>query len=190
MAESDRARWDARYRGREEGPGGPSPFVAALDPVFPRRGRALDVAGGAGRNALWLARRGLDVTLTDISGVALEIAAAHAAAQDLRVTGLRLDLETEPLPTGPWSVIVCVHYLWRPLFRAFPALLAEGGLLVVAHPTRTNLERHARPGPQYLLEEGELPTLVPALTIVAYEEGWRNDVHEARLVARRPAEFL
>jgi hypothetical protein len=52
-------------------------------------------------------------------------------------------------------------------------------------PTRSNLERHTRPDPRHLLEDGELPGLVPGLEIVRYEEGWTEQGrHEARLVAR------
>ncbi|HEX9052362.1 MAG TPA: methyltransferase domain-containing protein, partial [Anaeromyxobacter sp.] len=79
MGEGDRERWNARYAEEAETPA-PSPFLLSLDDVLPRRGRALDVAGGSGRNALWLARRGLDVTLADVSDVAL--ARAARAARD------------------------------------------------------------------------------------------------------------
>jgi SAM-dependent methyltransferase len=185
MAESDGERWDARYREREGGPGEPSPFLVGLDPLLPRRGRALDVAGGAGRHALWLAGRGLDVTLVDVSGVALALARSHADRTGVTVSTVRLDVESAPLPAGPWDVIVSVYFLWRPLFREIPSRLADGGYLVVAHPTRTNLERHTRPGPEHLLEDGELPRLASGLTVLAYDEGWRDGRHEARLVARR-----
>jgi tellurite methyltransferase len=73
MPESDRERWNARYREEAAIPP-PSPFLVGLDALLPRTGRALDVAGGPGRHALWLARRGLDVTLADVSDVALEVA--------------------------------------------------------------------------------------------------------------------
>ncbi|WP_242344290.1 class I SAM-dependent methyltransferase [Anaeromyxobacter terrae] len=186
MAEGDRERWDARYRDEDAVPD-PSPFLDALDALLPRRGRALDVAGGSGRNALWLARRGLDVTLADVSEVALERAAREARARGLAIETLRIDLEASPLPAGPWDLVLCTYFLHRPLLAAVAAELATGGLLVVAHATRTNLERHPRPGPAHLLDDGELPTLVRGLEIVRYEEGWlESGRHEARLVARRP----
>jgi tellurite methyltransferase len=187
MAESDAARWDARYRERGDEPGGASPWLVGLDLLLPRQGRALDVAGGAGRNALWLARRGLTVTLADISAVALDRARAAAAGAGVPLTALRTDLEAGPPPAGPWDLIVCLRFLSRPLFRRFPALLAAGGVLVIAHPTRANLQRHARPGARYLLDDGELPGLVEGLTILSYEECWRDDWHEARLIAGAPA---
>jgi tellurite methyltransferase len=186
MAETASRRWDTRYRGHDAREREPSPFLESLDGLLPCRGRALDVAGGTGRNALWLARRGLDVTLADISDVALTIARERAAAASLPLRTLAVDLEARPLPPGPWDLIVCAYFLWRPLFVSFPQALAPDGWLVVIHPTRSNLQRHDRPGPHHLLDDGELPGLVPGLVIVRQEEGWTADGHhEARLVARR-----
>lgn len=187
MAESDRDRWNARYR--DEAPSDdPAPFVVSLDALLPRQGRALDVAGGGGRHALWLARRGLEVTLADVSDVALDRAARRARAEGLSLATVRVDLEVDPLPAGPWDLVLCTYFLHRPLLAALPGALAPGGLLVVAHATRTNLERHRRPGPDHLLEDGELPALVRGLEVLSSEEGWlESGRHEARVVARRPA---
>ena len=186
MAEGDRARWDARYRdhGPERG-GDPSPFLVALDDLLPRRGRALDLAGGAGRNACWLARRGLDVTIADVSPAGLELARAAAAAAGVTLRLVETDLETDPLPGGSYELIVSIDFLCRPLFAAFPAALVSGGLLVYSQPTRANLERHPRPTARFLLQEGELRSLVGDLEILRYEEGWFGDRHEARVVARK-----
>ena len=100
MPADDRERWNARYRD-EDAIADPSPFLSALDALLPRRGRALDVAGGSGRNALWLARRGLDVTLADVSDVALERAVREARLRGLALETLQVDLEAAPLPRGP-----------------------------------------------------------------------------------------
>lgn len=186
MAESDRDRWNARYREGDAAGDAPSPFLLDLDPLLPRRGRALDAAGGSGRNALWLARRGLDVTLADVSDVALERAAQRALAEGLPLRAVRIDLEAAPLPAGPWDLVVCLYFLHRPIFSAFEAALAPGGLLVVAHATRSNLSRHPRPGPRHVLEDGELPSLMGGLEILRTDEGWlESGRHEARIVARK-----
>jgi SAM-dependent methyltransferase len=154
--------------------------------LLPSHGRALDVAGGAGTNAIWLARLGLDVTLADFSPVALELARHEAARNGVSLRLLETDLECEPFPAGPWDLILCVRFLWRPHFENFPAVLAPGGLLIVAHPTRSNLLRHDRPGRQYLLDDGELPELVRGLEVLRYQEGWTSEgYHEAKLIARR-----
>jgi tellurite methyltransferase len=189
MEPSDRERWDAKYaaRGPELGP--PSAFVVDVLPRLPTRGRCLDVAGGSGRQALALARHGLDVTIADVSPVGLAQAQRHAAAAGLEIRTLAFDIETSGLPPGPWDVIVCVHFLYRPLFSAAATALVPGGFLVFEHPTRTNLERHDKPSAHYVLEDGELPGLVDArLDVLRLEEGWGPEGrHEARLLARRRA---
>ncbi len=184
MADGDRERWNARYAEEDRVPE-PSAFLVSVEALLPRAGRALDHAGGSGRNAVWLARRGLDVTLADVSDVALARAARAASEAGVRLATVRLDLEAEPPPAGPWDLVVCTYFLHRPLLAAVPALLAPGGVLAIAHATRTNLERHPRPGPSHVLEDGELPSLVPEVEVLRSEEGWlESGRHEARLVAR------
>jgi SAM-dependent methyltransferase len=188
VAAGDRERWNERHAERAA-PGEPSPFVLGLDALLPRRGRALDVAGGTGRHALWLARRGLDVTLADVSDEALRIAVGAARKEGLSLATVEVDLEAAALPRGPWDLVLCTFFLHRPLLARLPAELAPGGFVVVAHPTRTNLERHPRPPRAFLLEEGELPALVRGLQVIRWEEGWLEEGrHEARLVARRAPE--
>jgi tellurite methyltransferase len=196
MSHADREKWNARFRegsayAREQ----PSDFLIGLGDRLPPAGRALDVAGGAGRNSVWLARRGLSVTLADISDEALARARAQAdragVALDLRQT----DLEVDPLPPGPFDLILSFNFLRRELFAAFPHHLAPGGLLVYLQPTRSNLQRHPRPPAAFLLEDGELPGLLAGLEVVSYDEGWFDSGegerrHEARLLARRSDENL
>ena len=136
-----------------------------------REGRC-EIAGGGGRNSIWLAQRGLEVTLTDISPVGLAIARSRAEAAKVKLTTVEADLELGPIPPGPWDLIVSVCYLWRPIFERYPAALAPGGMLVVIQPTKRNLERHDKPPADFLLDDGELPTLVRGLEIVRQEEGW------------------
>jgi tellurite methyltransferase len=181
VSSADRERWNAKYREEGSVPE-PSSLLAAVADRLPVSGRALDVAGGAGRNARWLIKRGLQVTIADVSDEGLRIAGAAVPG----VQTILLDLESEPLPVGPWDLILVSHYLHRPLFAQFPALLAPGGLLLVAHPTLKNLEKNPRPGRHFLLEDGELPGLVTGLEILDSREGWLDSGrHEAWLLARK-----
>lgn len=184
----ERRRWNAKYEAGSHRAAQPTPFLATVSSLLPARGRALDVAGGAGRNAIWLARRGLDVTVADVSDVGLDLAQQRARADGVPLATLRVDLQRDPLPGG-WDVIVSVNYLQRGLFTTFPSLMTQGGMLVFVQPTVRNLERHQRPPRRFLLEEGELETLVPkALTIVRLDESWSEQGHhEARLLARHGA---
>lgn len=186
MTNTEQIRWDARYREQMPRHRDPLPFLVALDDILPRSGKAIDVAGGAGANAVWLALRRLEVTISDISPVGLQLAADAAVKAGVRLSVLQIDLEDEPFPPGPWDLILCVRFLWRPLFEVIPSRLAPGGFLVVNHPTRANLLRHERPGLLHLLDDGELPGLVRGLEVLSYAEGWIDEgYHEARLVARR-----
>jgi tellurite methyltransferase len=186
VSAEDRVKWDARYAEARPWAAEPSPFLRSLEAALPRAGRALDVAGGGGRNALWLAARGLDVTVADVSAVGLARARERAAAQGLALATICVDLESDPLPAGPWDLVVCILYLQRSLFAAFAEVLAPSGLLVFLQPTVTNLERHPKPPRPFLLENGELARLVTGLDVVSLTESWTEDGHhEARLVATK-----
>jgi SAM-dependent methyltransferase len=186
VATNDGARWNQRFQA-EGWSTEPSSFLASLEGLLPASGSALDVAGGPGRNAIWLAERDLEVTLVDISEVALDMAARRAQRLGIEIDLVRLDLEVDAFPGGPWDLIVCFHYLQRSLMPVMCESLLPGGMLVLELATRRNLERHVRPPAQYLLEEGEAPDLVPRLEVLVDEEGWLDeDRHEARVMAKRP----
>jgi len=185
MSQTDRDKWNARYRERGQKTERPSSFLTSLD-LLPTSGRALDVAGGTGRHAIWLAQRGLDVTLADVSEEAISLAEDEAASAGVRITSRIVDLETELFPAGPWDLIISFYYLQRSLFDSFAEALTPGGLLVFAQPTTSNLQRNTKPPARFLLEDGELPGLVRGLEIIRYHEGWQEEGrHEARLVARK-----
>jgi 2-polyprenyl-3-methyl-5-hydroxy-6-metoxy-1,4-benzoquinol methylase len=185
MAESDREHWDARYREASQGTGPEPDWLAAFAAGWPGRGRALDVAAGRGRIALWLARRGLGVLAADVSPVGLEQAREAAWTEGLGLDTRVIDLERESLPGGPFDVITCFHYLQRDLFPALIERLAPGGCLCVEIATTGNLERHAHPSRRFLLEPGELARLCAPLELVHSAEGWFDDRCVARLVGRR-----
>ena len=186
-------RWDAKYADWHE-PGPPSEFVAGCAELLDGCPTAVDLAGGAGGTALWLASHGIDTTLVDVSGRALEIARIAAGERGLRLRTVQADLESDPLPTldelggeGGWHAAVCTNFLHRPLLGALAALLVPGGIALVLIATVDNLLHNARPGRPFLVERGELPELCSGLEQVSFEEGWFGQRHEARLVARRPS---
>ena len=182
---SPRDRWDERYR-HQPVPSAPASFVIDdLEPWLETPGRALDVAGGAGRNSLWLADRGWHPTLVDISPVAAGSVRESAQRRGVQIDTIVADLTAEPLPAGPWDLILMVHYLQRDLFPRCIDCLAPRGILAFSIATVRNLERHERPPRPYLLEPGEATTLVEPLDVLFASEGWfDDDRHEARIIAR------
>ena len=187
MSEADRLHWNERYVSREI-PAHHNPYLDAVADFLPTAGDALDLAGGSGRNAIWLAHRGLDVAVLDVSDVGLGVARERATEVGVAVETMVHDLD-DGLPAGTWDLISMFHYLNRPLFAAITDALRPGGVLVGVIATVRNLERNERPPLPYLLREGELPQLLSALELLHYEEAWNDeDRHEARFVARRPSE--
>jgi SAM-dependent methyltransferase len=186
MADEDRAHWDRRWGEAPPDKGDPPDWLAEFTGEFPAQGKALDVAAGMGRAALWLARAGLDVTALDVSPVGLGRLRESARDEGLEVETLVADLEVVALPRGPWQVVSCFAYLQRDLFPAIQDVLAPGGIFICEISTLRNLERHERPPARFLLEENELLRLCAPLSIVYYREGWIGDRARARVIARKP----
>lgn len=184
--------WDERYRREEAVPErGPAAFLVEHRHLLPPRGRALDVAMGTGRNALYLASLGYEVTGIDVSGVAVERCRREAARRGLPVEALRVDLESYELPRGAYDIVIDFYYLQRDLAPQLEAALRPGGVLVFE--SFTTEQRRFGWGPQndeFLLGPGELRSLFPGLEVLAYREGLvdseRGMKAVAGLAARKP----
>jgi SAM-dependent methyltransferase len=144
----DSSIWDERYAGTDlVWSATPNRWVEQVAGGL-APGRVLDLAGGEGRNALWLADRGWQATVVDFSRVALDRARALAVqrfgAEDQRLVTVHADLLTY-LPEPASFDLVLVVYLHltaearRTVLRmAATAVAPSGHLLVVAHDS-TNL---------------------------------------------------
>lgn len=185
MAEGDRERWNEKWSGRGVGTAHGSSLLELIGDRLPTRGRALDIGGGGAADSLELARAGLDVTVVDVSDIGLAAARAQAEAEGLTVHTVRADLDTDPLPDGPWDLVAIGNFLDRDLLARVGEALSPTGLLAVVIATVTNLERHERPSRRFLVDTGELPTLIGDLHVLEHSEAWRsNGRHEAHLLAR------
>ena len=129
----------------------PNRFLVAETEALPT-GRALDLACGEGRSAVWLAERGWDVTGVDFADVGLDKARGLAAARGVDPTWVEADLLEYDPPPEAFDLVV-ILYLQLPaderrrVLRAAAAAVAPGGtLLVVAHD-RSNLQ-DGHGGPQ------------------------------------------
>lgn len=113
----DRSDWNARYAAADLVWGAePNRFVAAELAECEPRGRALDLACGEGRNAIWLARQGWEVTAVDFSDVAIERARKLAGRNGVAVEWVCADLASLDLPPEPFQLVL-IAYLQLPAPR-------------------------------------------------------------------------
>ena len=139
-SDPSRERWNRRWAGEERvhASTAPSRFVVA-EVAGLRPGAALDLACGAGRNAVWLAGQGWRVTAVDFSAVALRMARGLEAERRVSVEWVEADVLAWMPPARAYD-LVCVLYLQLPaaerrtaLGRAAAAVRPGGTLLVLGH---------------------------------------------------------
>jgi len=158
----------------------PNPFlVEALERTgAPRRDRrALDLACGSGRDAVYLALAGWDVLAVDILPDALDRARDLARRNGVNITTERSDLETgATLRPGQFDLVVVFRYLHRPLFGALREAVAAGGYIVYETFHGKTLETGRPPrNPAHLLQSGELANAFDGFEIVIARDAVERD---------------
>lgn len=151
----------------------------------------LDLACGAGRNGLALARQGLSLVFADRSATALESVQQQLIESDLSARVWQVDLEqpqSNPLADLTCSALICFRYLHRPLFPAIRKIVIPGGLVVYQTFT-VDQSQFGRPhNPDYLLRAGELKHQFRDWEQLHYFEGVLQDPSRAvaQIVTRKP----
>lgn len=188
---NEKARWDKKHSERLHHAFDPNPFlVTAYDEFVSSRlpGVALDLAGGAGRHAIWLAERGWHVTLVDISEVGLRQAEENARQRTITgsiVTKMQ-DVNTEQdLGREQYDLVVVFSFLQRQLFPALLLSLKPGGHLIYKTYTMDQLNFQGGPrNPVFLLEPNELLHAFSSMRVLHYHERFLNE-GVAEFVARK-----
>lgn len=162
--------WDEYYRECANVDPSPDPLLIESAELLPP-GRALDLACGAGRHTLYLAKLGWHVTAVDASAVALDLLRRNAK-------GLPVDLRHADLESGDFLIapeaydLVCDFlYLQRTLFPAIREGLRPGGLFLGA----------MRRDGTFCIEPGELRRAFAHWKILYYSESGKV----ARIAARK-----
>jgi 2-polyprenyl-3-methyl-5-hydroxy-6-metoxy-1,4-benzoquinol methylase len=156
-------------------------------------GKALDVGAGQGRNAVWLAQQGWDVTGIDISEVGLAVAAANAEKAGTRIATVKTTYQDFDFGTEQWDLIVMI-LSWAPVsdpefVARLNASLCPGGVVVFEHVLET--EKQSFPAYVQGLHPNALLTHFRDFHIQKYEEGvWLGDwggppAELVRMIARK-----
>jgi SAM-dependent methyltransferase len=194
--------WDQRYSsdtyvyGTE-----PNGFLVTAAARLPP-GKVLCLGEGEGRNAVWLAARGHEVTAVDSSGVGLAKARRLAAERGVRITTVHADLAAFDIEPGAWDGIVSIFCHLPPVLRAdvhrrCVAGLRPGGVLLLEAytPRQVGLGTGGPPTAELMMDAETLRAELAGLELLELRECER-EVHEGefhnglgavvQLVARRP----
>ena len=151
-------------------------------------GKALDLACGAGRNALWLAEHAWEVTAVDGAPAAIEILNARAQERGLKINAVIADLQKGEFEIEPrrWGLVAMCYYLQRNLFEPAKRGVVPGGILI----SIVHLSEPGEEDSPHRLRPGELRKVFSDWEILYRREGKPNDsAHRrsvAEIVARRP----
>ncbi len=163
--------WDNKYLTRDYSSArDPSRLLVQLLTLL-SKGRALDIACGEGRNAIFLAQNGYEVDAVDVSTVALERAAEASDHERVKVNLIQADLENYEIPAGTYDLIINFNYLQRSLAPMIKRGLKKGGVLVFETYTLEQQSIGHPKNPEFLLKPNELLHLFSDLHIFFYREG-------------------
>ncbi len=176
--------WDERYRSKERAGedihAEPTPLVVATAKRL-RPGKALDLACGTGRNAIWLAQNGWSVTAIDGAPAAIEILRAKAAELQIAIDARVADLQKGEyeIEESAWDLAIMCYYLQRDLFEpAKQGVKPAGVVIAIVHITKGGEQ-----ATESRLRPGELIRYFTGWEILHRYEGQPNDVAHQRAVA-------
>jgi len=191
MELDEKAAWNKKYSEGSHGSLQPDPFLVMAYEEFlsaASPGLALDVAGGVGRHAIWLAQRGWRVKLVDISEAGVKQAEENAKQTG---TASSIAIEVRDLNSGQdigreqYDLVVVFFFLQRQLFPALAAAIKPGGHLIYKTYTTEQSRFAGGPShPMFLLQPNELLHAFPSLRVLHYHETIQER-GVAELVARK-----
>jgi 2-polyprenyl-3-methyl-5-hydroxy-6-metoxy-1,4-benzoquinol methylase len=182
---TEQKRWDKRF-GRKEFTLGkePNPFLKKYLHLLPR-GKALDMATGEGRNAVFLAQNGFEVDAVDISQKGLNKARKLAREKGVKMNALLVDLDHYQIEKDRYDLIANFYFLKRRLIPKIRKGLKKGGEVIF----ETYILEHrtlATGGPKqakYFLKPNELLRLFKDFRILFYREGIFREGKKRKAVA-------
>ncbi len=162
--EKDRERWNRKYSEEDFPWKEPSEIVDKFYHLA-RKGRALDVACGTGRNAIFLAEKGFKVDAVDISDVALN------KINHPNINTIQADLDFYRIDENSYDLIININFLSRRLIPYIKEGLKEGGVVIFETFTLKEGEDYFQPeNREYLLRPNELLRLFSEFYILFYQE--------------------
>jgi ubiquinone/menaquinone biosynthesis C-methylase UbiE len=170
---SDQKRWDKRFEGKKFACGKEANSFLRRHIAFLPKGKALDLATGEGRNAVFLAQHGLQVDAVDISEIGLRKTQELAGKKEVQIHTILADLDTYPIKRRQYDLITSFYFLNRRLIPKMKKGLKKGGMVIFETYLLEHRKLHTGgpKNPKYFLKPNELLKLFKRFRIVFYREG-------------------
>ncbi len=195
-AMSDKERWNLKYEGTTYIYGKePTAFLKEKLSLL-NKGKALVLAMGEGRNAVYLAENGFDVTGVDISEVGIEKCERLAEERGVVVHSIVADLTDYDMGKEQYNLITNFYFYDKSILAGVIEALRPGGIFIFETYSRDH-PKHSKFGPKnpdYLVKPNELLEIFKSLRILYYEDTVTEldeGMHKGkaaliRLIARKP----
>lgn len=186
----DQKRWDERFKGKEFTFGKePNPFLKRHIRFLPK-GKALDIASGEGRNAIFLAQHGFDVDAVDISEMGLKKNRQLAKENGVRIHTFLADLNNFQIEKDRYNLIANFYFLKRSLIPQIKRGLKKGGRIIFETYIleQRNIGTGGPKEAKYFLKPNELLRLFKDFRILFYREGIFKEGGRRKAVASLIAE--
>jgi SAM-dependent methyltransferase len=181
----DQMRWDQKYRERKPDFDQGANSILKKYLRFLPKGKALDLASGEGRNAVFLAKHGFEAEAVDISPIAMSRVRKSARARGVTIKAVAADLDTYPILPGQYDVILNFYFLDRRLIPRIKEGLKKGGMVVFETYTAEQ-KKLGTGGPgqdKYVLKPNELLRLFQGFHVLFYREGVFREGGKRRAIA-------
>ncbi|OGP72361.1 MAG: hypothetical protein A2W09_06765 [Deltaproteobacteria bacterium RBG_16_50_11] len=188
----DQKRWDKRFKEKAFALGKEANLFLKRKLHLLPVGRALDLATGEGRNAIFLAQHGFEVDAVDISEIGLRKTRRLAKEKGVRIRTILADLDAYPIEKERYDLIVNLYFLNRRLLPKIKKGLRKGGTVVFETYLLEHRDLHVGgpTNPKYFLNPNELLTLFRGFRILFYREGIFREGGKrkaiASLIAQKP----
>src|ERR1700733_2983677 len=186
-----RTHWDQKYEQSMVSLTKPDPFFLSayeefVNDSYPSAGAALDLAGGIGRHALWLGGKRWQMSVVDISEVAISRLRQEALQLNLTLDLFALDATEYKFEPAQFDLIVLFYHFDRTLYSRIVSALKPGGFLIAKTSLRWSSDEMLDPGSINSLQRNEILSLVPELRVLYYQERPVANRGVVEFVGRKP----
>jgi tellurite methyltransferase len=190
QSQDTKTQWDQKYARSTFIYGkSPAPFLAENYHYIPFQSSVLDMGMGEGRNAVFMAQKGYNVTGVDLSSVAVKKSYLLAQEFGVKIKGVVASLKDYKIPPSSFDAIICFYWVDRSMVDKIKNWLKPGGILIYeAYTIREKEKLKSRKGilnADHYLKEQELFKLFPGMRILKYEEPLHEKDYRSSIILQK-----